>query len=70
MLVNRTASRVVNEPFLNAMPVETTQALQACHRVANLKFLEADGAFGIVDAILFSGLVGKHPGPTGWNGGN
>jgi len=64
MLVNGTASGMIDEPFPDALPVKATQAFQPCHGHANLEFFEADGAFGIIDAILLGGLVGKHPGTT------
>lgn len=69
--MNRTPAGVVDEPRLDAGAVEAAQALEPGHGDAGLELLEADGALGVVDAVLLGGRVGEDAGaPCGprWRG--
>jgi hypothetical protein len=69
VLVYRASARVVDEPLADTAAVESAQALQSRHGDADLELLEADGAFGIVHAVLLRCQVGEHARQTARGGG-
>ena len=68
MLMHRTPARVPLPPRADAPAVKPTETLEPSHGHPNLKLLEADGALGRVDAVLFRRQVGKHARPPGRHG--
>ena len=57
MLMNRTLARMRAEPAHDTIEMEAAKALQSSHLDADLEFLEADSALGVIDAVLLCGRV-------------
>lgn len=68
MLMNRALPIMQLKPLPNAPQMKATETFQPAHLLANLKFLEADRAFGVVDAVFFGGFIWEHACPPdgGW----
>lgn len=60
MLVDGTASWVLLEPGADALLVEAAEALEPRHAHTHFKFLETDGALGVINAVLLRRTVGEH----------
>lgn len=62
MMVYRTLSVMIHEPFPDAMQMKTTETFKATHILTNLKLFQANSAFGIVNTIFLGGFVRKDAG--------
>lgn len=58
--MHRTFARMPPEPITDTLSMESAQALQTRHADTDLEFLQANGALGVVHAVLFGSLVGEH----------
>ena len=54
---------MLNKPCLNTGAVKAAETLEPGHGNAGLELLEANGALGVVDAVLPRGRVGEDAGP-------
>lgn len=61
MLVHGTPPRMIHKPIPNTVPMKATETLQPRHLRANLEFLKANRAFGIIDAVFLGRAVDEHP---------
>jgi hypothetical protein len=51
---------MLHEPIHDAPAMKPAETLEPRHLRADLELLEADGALGVVDAVLFGGAVDEH----------
>lgn len=63
MAMDRAPPRILSKPPRDAIPMESTQALEPCHRNAHLELLETDRALRTIHAVLLRGNVRKHARP-------
>ena len=64
MLMHGASPGMPLPPRRDTAPVESAEALEPCHGNADLKLLQADGAFRRVYAVLFCRDIGEHASRT------